>query len=311
VHVLVCARHGEPISTSDRFVALREATKQHSNVEFSWLIDDDAPQEPEEMPGEFWKWWARTARAVFSHVRGWDALVASESYGAPLAAELGVRFIPYDPPRQLNPARGTQVRQNLREHWPQLLPHIRRSLQLRATFFGPESVGKTTISRRVAELLGASWLPEYARGFLETRGADLTGTAMLDIAAGQEALQRCARRDAERPFLCQDTDLYSTVGYYGILNTAPPRGLLTAARELASDIYYLLPEEVPFEPDPLRFGGDQRESTNEHWREVLRTTHRPWAEVPFADVETMAAWVADDLTARFEAATTSIRSYRR
>ena len=82
---------------------------------------------------------------------------------------------------------------------------------------GPESSGKTTLSRQLAERLGGAWVPEYPRGYLEAAGrkavvADFAHFAAVNdrlVAAGTRlAKARRKARRAPRPkhaYVVQDT----------------------------------------------------------------------------------------------------------
>lgn len=290
VDVLLCARTDEPISAAQRAAALQEAVGE--GVRIHTYVNDAAPDQPEDFDGDFWAWWAGEIRHRLPGMQ-WDYLIASEEYGAPLAAALGIRFLPYDLTRAVNPARGREVRHDIAGQWDRILPYTRRQLQFSAVFFGQESVGKTTVSRLVAAELDATWVPEYARGYLEQPGTGVEPIGMAEIWAGQQALQELVLGQAERPSVCFDTDLYSTIGYHRILGTEPPQ-----QNPPLADIYYLLGDDIPFEPDPIRLGGDRRESEMGLWVQVLEDAGARWVHVPRGDAAEKAAWVAEDIRRR-------------
>lgn len=74
----------------------------------------------------------------------------------------------------------------------------------------------------------------------------------------------------DRPFVIQDTDLFSTVGYWNLphwadsLGEVPP-GLIDDAKLWRSDLYIVLRSNIEFEADPLRYGGNVRESDDQYW----------------------------------------------
>lgn len=45
----------------------------------------------------------------------------------------------------------------------------------------------------------------------------------------------------------------------------PPTELREQAQKLKSDLYIITTDDVPFTPDPLRYGGDRREIGSEFW----------------------------------------------
>ena len=52
---------------------------------------------------------------------------------------------------------------------------------------GPESTGKSTLCRQLAEHFETLWCPEYAREYLLTNGKDYSFSDLLTIAKGQIA----------------------------------------------------------------------------------------------------------------------------
>lgn len=313
VHVLISGRTFEPDSSFFRWNDFNEHFKVYRNVVIVHDIDDLAPQEPSEMPDGFWEWWREKINNKFIYTKPhWDYVVASETYGEQLAKTLDATFIPYDFERVYNISRGTDVRHDMWREWSSILPETRSRYMVTATMFGQESVGKTTLSKSVSKMLGVDWIQEYARPYLETVGAEVTLKAMENIHAGQVALQTSAKHNAQRPVLVQDTDLYSTVGYYEIMGfDSAPDDCLMDARRLASSVYYLLPDDVDFEADPLRYGGDKRESTTEFWKHLLEKFNLPYVVVPEGNVESKTVWVVNDLRKRFRARTHDMANFVR
>ena len=311
VWVLINSRSHEPVSGELRVAAVSEALSHLPQVTVRHSLNDLAPQNPADHP-HFWQWWQEEIDRAFPEVeKAWTYVVASEPYGALVAKSLGAVFMPYDVGRELNPVRGVEARRQAWEAWPQLLPAARRAYQLRATLFGQESVGKTTISKRVAELLEADWLFEYARSYLATVGLAVTVDAMAAIHRGQAAVQHMAFTSAATPALILDTDLFSTVGYYPIMGEQIPETLLHDAHALASDVYYLLGDDAPFVPDPQRYGGDRRESAVAHWEQLLQRENLPYVRVPAGSVEAKAQFIAQDVRRRFEERVVSLATFER
>jgi NadR type nicotinamide-nucleotide adenylyltransferase len=297
VEVMVNARSQEPIPGEVRALALDEAFENSPNVTVTLQVNDEAPQEPEDHP-DFWNWWRTEISDTYPGVT-WDYVVASEPYGLKLGETLGAMFMPFDIPRELNAARGTTVREDPVGNWDRIIPEFRKHMTVNAVFFGQESVGKTTISKLVSEQLYGVWCPEWARPFLEVVEQDVTPDCMNNIHRGQYALQKLVKDKAEAPYLLFDTDLYSTLGYWGIMGKTPPLELAEDAREFMADVYYLLPDDVPFEVDPLRYGGDKRESEIGFWAELIDREGLTVINVPTGTLESKVEFIVQDLTVRF------------
>lgn len=201
-----------------------------------------------------------------------DTLVCAESYGKWLAEICGGKFVPYDPKRETVDTKATRIRERggLKKHFSSLMPEFQPFMRTTITVFGAESVGKTTFSKELAALSDSYWLHEYARPMLEMTSPELDREVMLNIARGQAVMQDMMEVRTDCPFIIQDTDLYSTVGYwqlpawndkFGVV----PLKLIQDASSRKSDLYIILKSNIPFESDPLRYGGDVRESEDQYW----------------------------------------------
>lgn len=122
---------------------------------------------------------------------------------------------------------------------------------------GPESTGKTTLARRLAELLGGVWVPEGARLYVDRRRArgvdaplgpdDVAGIAHVQIGMEDDGARQAAPSGA--PLVVRDTDLVSTVVYARRYVGACPRWVEDAARARRADLYLLCDVDVPWGPD--------------------------------------------------------------
>ena len=137
------------------------------------------------------------------------------------------------------------------------------------TIIGAESTGKTTLSRQLADTLCGDWICEFARPYLEVTDGRVTRQSMDAIWKGQLALEHIATQSPRR-FIVQDTDLYATVGYWQLPHIEPkigtcPAQLVSDAVSRMSDLYIVTKSNIPFEQDPLRYGGTERESSDTYW----------------------------------------------
>lgn len=310
VYVLINGRDHEPFPTDLRV----DAFKEHftGNVVIKGSVVNHAPQNPEDMVDGFWKWWADEINVNFPEVEGqWDYVVASEPYGEKVAESLHADFLPYDIPRTLNSSKSTEVRNDILGEWNNILPAFRKHIHFSAVLFGQESVGKTTISQAVAEKLKTQWVMEYARPYLETVGHELNLKKMKNIHLGQAALQQSVFQQASTPIAVLDTDLFSTVGYYRIGYETVPDECLYSAQRLVSDIYYMLPDTIPFVEDPLRYGGHERESSMSFWVDILEEFGVSYTIIPDGTVEEKTDFICSDILRRFEANVSSMKTFQR
>jgi HTH-type transcriptional regulator, transcriptional repressor of NAD biosynthesis genes len=270
LHVLLNSRSFEPLLGDIRYNALKSVFQNDVNVIIHHCADDNVPQTPADH-NEFWNIWKNIISTETS-VNKFDFVFASETYGIILSEILNATFVPFDIKREITRISGTVVREDPLSQFKFMLPGIQQHYKKTVTFFGPESVGKTTITKNI--FAGATFdcvrVPEWARGYLETVGPEVTDEKMLNIVHGQYAIQKLANNVKHCPFVLQDTDLLSTLGYYKLWSGKWPdicEGLFRASK---SDLYILMNDQIPFEPDVLRYGINKRESDNKFWIELLK-----------------------------------------
>ncbi|QIG57953.1 adenylyltransferase [Microbacterium phage PauloDiaboli] len=236
--------------------------------------NETTQQEPEGDDEAFWDNWIGNLHA-YGFEDG-DFIVASESYGYELAKRANGVFMPYDPDRWSRYTKGTSARTApfIEKGWAQILPHFRHALQKRVTIFGAESTGKTTLTKALSDAYWDMGIPttklfEWARPYLEMTDPEVTVEAMHRIWEGQRALQWGAYENVLAPLVLQDTDLYTTVGFWENWDPASmPSGILFDAGMTKSDLYIILRSNIPFEPDILRTGGDKRETSDQYWVDI-------------------------------------------
>ena len=76
---------------------------------------------------------------------------------------------------------------------------------------GPESTGKSTICKELAQHYHCLWCPEFARDFLTQKGKNYSYDDLLSIAKGQIELEEAYIQkslDQKKKMLFIDTDMY-------------------------------------------------------------------------------------------------------
>ncbi|CAA0187657.1 Putative transcriptional regulator, NadR family [Tenacibaculum maritimum] len=149
---------------------------------------------------------------------------------------------------------------------------------IKVVLFGPESTGKTTLSRQLARYYNTVWAPEYAREYLQNKWNNERKTCeqddLIPIAEGQMRLENELAEKADKILIC-DTDLLETKVYseefYG--GFVDPR-LDEAARENEYDLYLLTYIDTPWEEDDLRDRPEQRLEMFEAFEIALKKHHK-------------------------------------
>ena len=293
VHCIISTRSGEPTSYLDRVDGL----EAESNVYFYHHDDDDAPQNPVgEHDSAFWEYWSNVVRTLVPE--SIDYVFASELYGQAVAISLAADFIPVDIAREVQPVRGTTVRSNLFEQQDSIAAEFKRLISLNVVLFGAESCGKTSMARRLAAYFHGTYVPEWARPYLETVGPEITEHKMEMITNGQYASERAAER-IDTLIKFKDSDLLTTLGFYEYNGITKPSQLQWMLDDYPNDLYIVMNENIPFTPDQLRYGGNKRETDTAFWIKLLERHHRDYYVIQ-----------ATDPNAQFEEACEAILNYR-
>lgn len=143
----------------------------------------------------------------------------------------------------------------------------------RVVVTGSECTGKTTLARDLAEHFGVLWIPEFVRGYFDSKGGPLTFEDVEPIARGQiEECDAAAVRAAALgiQFVILDTDLLSTAIYSRHYYGECPAWIDAAVRARRGDLYLLCDIDVPWTEDPQRDRPEQRNEMQQLFREGLR-----------------------------------------
>ncbi len=151
---------------------------------------------------------------------------------------------------------------------------------VKVVLFGPESTGKTTLSRQLARYYNSVWVPEYARDYLQNKWNDERKTCepkdLLPIAEGQMKLENELAQKTDSVLIC-DTDLletkvYSETYYLGICDPA----LEKYALENSYELYFLTYIDTPWEADDLRDKPEDREEMFKAFQNTLEKYKKPY-----------------------------------
>ena len=151
---------------------------------------------------------------------------------------------------------------------------------IKICLFGPESSGKSTLSRKLSQHYNAPLVPEYAREYLQDlwqqeqkicRPKDL-----LPIAIGQMQLENKAVSEASNLVIC-DTDLLTTKVYSEAYYEGWSPELLTKyALKNNYDLYLLTYIDTPWEADDLRDRPERRQEMFDYFKNALEHNNRPY-----------------------------------
>lgn len=138
----------------------------------------------------------------------------------------------------------------------------------RVSITGPESSGKTWLTKKLADHYNTHFVEEYAREYLEIHGADYVIEDVVNIARGQ------LEREDETAKMCKDllfcdTDLLVTKIWCEVVYGKCPEWIEHQFNNHVYDLYLLCFPDIPWEPDPLRENPDDRDMLFELYQSVL------------------------------------------
>lgn len=166
------------------------------------------------------------------------------------------------------------------------------SSSIKICLFGPESSGKSTLSRKLSQHYNAPLVPEYAREYLQnlwdTQQKICRPKDLLPIAEGQIKLENKATQQIPKLIIC-DTDLLTTKVYSeAYYNGWCPEILTRFALKNTYDLYLLTYIDTPWEADDLRDKPNQREKMFLYFKKALETHKRPYILVKGSIEERMS-----------------------
>lgn len=150
---------------------------------------------------------------------------------------------------------------------------------IKIAMFGPESTGKTTLSKELATHFDTVWIPEFARDYLQEK-LDKTGEIcvledLLPIAIGQTKLENESLALANTYLFC-DTNLLVTKVFSEIYYNYCDPILDKAARKHKYDLFFLTDVDVPWEDDGLRDSPENRQVIFDTFKTALEINNKPY-----------------------------------
>jgi len=144
---------------------------------------------------------------------------------------------------------------------------------------GPESTGKSTISKQLAKHYRVPWVPEYARYYCAALTADCTLQDETNMFIGQVALEESVLAVAETDLIICDTTFLTVKIWSDEMLGETPQVVLDALAQKPYDFYVLLDIDLPWADDPLRDFPEMREHFMEVWHKELKSLNANYVVV--------------------------------
>lgn len=152
---------------------------------------------------------------------------------------------------------------------------------LRIAIIGPESTGKTALAKSLAEHFNAPWVPEYAREYVEKLTNPYTYEDVCNIARKQIEQEIAFEQltCSNEKYVFFDTDLIITKVWFSYCFQKIPDFLTKRLSCNFFNIYLLCAPDLPWEPDPVREHGNDREYFFNLYKEEIEQTGKPYVIV--------------------------------
>jgi len=134
---------------------------------------------------------------------------------------------------------------------------------------GPESTGKSTLTKMLAKHYHTLWVAEFARYYCAALTAPCTMQDEINMFHGQVALEESVLAMAEKEFIFCDTTFLTVKIWSDEMLGETPQIVLNALTERKYDLYLLLDIDLPWEEDPLRDFPHMREHFMGIWYREL------------------------------------------
>ncbi len=135
---------------------------------------------------------------------------------------------------------------------------------IKIAIVGPESTGKSTLSKQLAQHYQTVWVPEYARYYCAALKNPCTLQDEENMFFGQLALEAAIETVAQNNLLICDTTFITVKIWSDYQLGKTPQVVLDTLKTHPYHFYLLMDIDLPWEPDPLR----DFENLSEHFMQV-------------------------------------------
>ena len=261
VHVIVSHNPKQSIPGKVRVKALREVYKNNPNVIIHSGDDRGMPQYDHECEtlDEFYSYWVPF---VHQFVDDLDVVFTSEDYGDDFARYLGIEHYLVDKERKKFPISGTKIRTNPFDNWEFIPKEVRYYFTKRIAIMGPESVGKSTLTERLANHFNTNFVEEWGRVVFERNGNYVGLDDFIPISNGRQGIEDIQIRHSNKLIFCDTEDittyLFSKMYYPDEYKEIEPNFLEKLNKKEKYDLYILLKPDCDAIQDGTRQFLDER-----------------------------------------------------
>lgn len=205
VHVIMTHNTSQPIPGEIRFETLKAIYGNNPKVKLYSISDEGLPQYDHECEtlDHFYSYWVPL---VYNQVKELDAVFTSENYGDDFARYLGIKHVLVDKERKQVPVSGTLIRSNPIQYWDFIPEPIKPHFVKRVVIMGPESCGKSTLTKDLANHYQTNFVIEYGRLVYENNGG-VTIDDFIPISKGRQDLEDWMIKHSNKLLFCDTEDI--------------------------------------------------------------------------------------------------------
>lgn len=206
VHVIISHNITQTIPSDVRYLGLKKTYQNNPNVTVYQFDDAGLPQHDYECGSleEFYSYWIPE---IYNLVEELDVVFTSEDYGDGFAEYLGIEHFLVDKERKTVPISGTEVRENPFEKWDFIADELKPFFVKRIAIMGPESVGKSTMTRELANWFQTNFVDEYGRIVYENNGNKVGVEDFIPISEGRQSLEDWTIKRSNKLLFCDTEDI--------------------------------------------------------------------------------------------------------
>jgi NadR type nicotinamide-nucleotide adenylyltransferase len=148
----------------------------------------------------------------------------------------------------------------------------------KVAIIGPECTGKSELSQYLATHFKSTWVPEYARGYVDNLVRPYEQHDLLTIAHGQLRLEDSYSRTANQILFC-DTNLYVIKVWSEFKFGECSPEILQTINARQYDLYLLTYVDIPWQEDPQREHPNKREELYQIYLKEMKSQRVPFVEI--------------------------------
>lgn len=260
--VMVCTMDSETIDGDLRIKWIQET---FPIVNVVYVDNNGISQYPEDDPENFRDIWTKLIKqSVPDDV---DVFYSSEEYGKDVAVWLKIEYEIVDLSRDNYPVSGTAIREDPYSFRHMLPRAVAPYFVKRVAILGPESVGKTVMTQKLADHFKTIGVSEYGRDHADKIGDGEWSSDDFKIIMLQQDfdVEVATHNQATNGVVFSDTEQITT-RIFSHMFGYPTEDVI---EDQDFDLYLVLTPDVPWVQDGLRkFGGD--EVRKEHFFKILQ-----------------------------------------